>query len=223
MIKLWYSTPGRCNAIVLFAVAIACSCSTTRSKPGADVNEPHSDLVVDKDGNKYAVKSMLDNNLWMTANLKSVIPASFCYPDGEDCERYGRVYTWEAAQQGCALLGEGWRLPANAEWQNLAALYGGNPEDSVENRKRAYQRLIDTGDAGFNAAFGGGRDPDGQYRRIGAHGFYWTATERNDSTAWFANFGKNSKALYHQKEGDKRDAFCVRCVRSESKSSVTKP
>jgi hypothetical protein len=53
---------------------------------------------------------------------------------------------------------------------------------------------------------------DGSYARLGAHGFYWTATEINRSTAWFYNFGKGSALLNHH-DGEKERAFGVRCVR----------
>ncbi len=67
-------------------------------------------------------------------------------------------------------------------------LYGGNAEDSNVTRKGAYKALLYTGTSGFNALLGGGRAPDSQYSRLYAHGFYWTATESDSSTAWFLQF-----------------------------------
>lgn len=55
-------------------------------------------------------------------------------------------------------------------------LYGGVAQDSNVTRKEAYKRLLYGGDSGFNAILSGGRNPDGQYSRLDAHGFYWTAT-----------------------------------------------
>ena len=46
------------------------------------------------------------------------------------------------------------------------------------------------------------------------HGFYWTATETDDSTVWFSNFAKGSQALYIQNDGEKTQAFSVRCVKT---------
>lgn len=69
---------------------------------------------------------MLDSNLWMTENLNMNIPDSYCPKnDSTLCQRYGRLYTWEAAKKGCDILGDGWRLPTNGEWQTLAGFYGG--------------------------------------------------------------------------------------------------
>jgi hypothetical protein len=42
----------------------------------------------------------------------------------------------------------------------------------------------------------------------------WMATANDGRTAWFANFGKSSQSLYLQMEGEKTDAFAVRCLRN---------
>ena len=55
--------------------------------------------------------------------------------------------------------------------------------------------------------------PDGQYARLEAHGFYWTASDNDPSSAPFYNFGKGGQALYRQPQGEKQMAISVRCVR----------
>jgi uncharacterized protein (TIGR02145 family) len=170
--------------------------------------------VKDKDGNTYHFKLMPDNKIWMTDNLKINIPDSYCYEDmKQNCEKYGRLYTLESAQKGCNALGEGWRLPTSDEWQQMAKHYGGVFGNSQDSGKTAYKSLLRGGSAGFDIVLGGGRSPEGSYRRGDAHGFYWSATESNSTTASYYNFGKGSGKLYHQKEGDKSDAFSVRCVK----------
>lgn len=203
--------------VMAFFVSIAVSCVSTNriSQPKMNSYKLNDSLLVDRDGNKYTIKAFSDNNLWMATNLKVNISDSYCYDDSaENCERYGRLYTWQAAQMGCRLLGKGWRLPTKDEWQRLAGFYGRTAKDSVEARKRAYQSLLYTGNSQFNALLGGGRAPDGQYARSEAHGFYWTATENDNSTAWFANYAKGSQSLYHQSDGEKTRAFSVRCIKS---------
>lgn len=169
--------------------------------------------VKDKDGNIYTIKTFPGSKIWMTENLKINIPGSYCY-DGktENCDRYGRLYTWTSAIEGCIALGKGWRLPTNEEWQQMASSFGGVRDDSKDSGRTAYSALMDGGRSQFNALFGGSRDPDSAYRRLEAHGFYWTATETSTQTAWFYNFGKNGKML-NRHEGEKDRAASVRCIK----------
>lgn len=110
-------------------------------------------------------------------------------------------------------MGDGWRLPTDDEWRQMAKHYGGVNEDSDDGGKAAYKALLSGGNSGFNVLLGGGRSDDGQYARLEAHGFYWTASESDSVSAVFYNFGKGGQALYRQRGGEKQRAFSVRCVR----------
>ncbi len=165
-------------------------------------------------GQSMAARSMSGGKLWTTQNVNVVTPLSWCYQDLEsNCARYGRLYTWEAAQQVCRALGSGWRLPTDQEWRQMARGHGGVSEDSPDRGKAAYKALYSGGTAGFGALLGGGRDEAGEYGRLDAHGFYWTASAQNAGNAWFYNFAKGGLALHRQGEGEKGRAFSVRCVR----------
>src|SRR5579864_9369032 len=165
-------------------------------------------------GTMHSSKRMADGKQWTTHNLDVNTMPSYCYEDAEvNCRRYGRLYTWESARQGCQSLGDGWRLPTDGEWRQMAKHYGGVSEDSAEKGKGAYKALLAGGDSGFNALLGGGRSADGQYARLEAHGFYWTASESDSGTGWFYNFGRGGQALHRQSGGEKQRAFSVRCVR----------
>ena len=159
-------------------------------------------------------KRMEDGKLWTTQNLNVNIAQSYCYEDAElNCRRYGRLYTWESAQRGCQSLGDGWRLPTDDEWRQMAKHYGGLGNDSPDQGKAAYTALLSGGTSGFNAVLGGNRSSDGQYARVEAHGFYWTASDNDPASAPFYNFGKGGQAFHRQPEGDKQMAISVRCVR----------
>ena len=161
-----------------------------------------------------ASKRMADGKEWMTANLNVNTSSSYCYGDAEpNCRRYGRLYTWESGQQACRSAGDGWRLPTDDEWRQLAAHYGGLGNDSPEKGKAAYTALLIGGTSGFNAVLGGNRSIDGQYDRLEAHGIYWTASENDPTTAPLYNFGKGSQALYRGPQGQKQMAVSVRCMR----------
>jgi uncharacterized protein (TIGR02145 family) len=161
-------------------------------------------------------KPMPDGKRWMTENLNLETPDSYCYGDVErNCRQWGRLYTWESAKRGCQSLGGGWRLPTEHDWREMAKRYGGIRDEAVaDSGKRAFQALFRGGSSGFNALLGGGRSPDGrEYARSDAHGLYWTASETGPTTAWFYNFGKGGQALGHHRNGEKTQAFSVRCLR----------
>src|SRR5262245_28509891 len=160
-------------------------------------------------------RPMADGKQWITNNLNVAAAGSHCYGDAElNCRRYGRLYSWESAQLGCRSLGDGWRLPTDSEWRQMAKHYGGIREDSDDSGKAAYAALLIDGTSGFNALLGGNRGAaDGQYARLEAHGFYWTASETSPTLGLFYNFGKGSLSLNRQSEGDKLMGASVRCIR----------
>lgn len=158
-------------------------------------------------------RRMADGKEWTTGNLNVDVAPSYCYNDSAlNCRRYGRLYTWAAASRACDTLGDGWRLPTDDEWRQLARRYGGVSDDSSDKGRAAFKALLSGGTSGFNAVLGGNRS-DGQYARLGAHGFYWTASENDARSAPFYNFGKGGQALHRQPQGDKQMAISVRCVR----------
>jgi uncharacterized protein (TIGR02145 family) len=165
-------------------------------------------------GAELPSKRMADGKTWTTRNLNVDVASSYCYDGAEaNCRQYGRLYTWESARRACPPLGDGWRLPTNDEWQRLAGYYDGLLEESPDRGKATFKALMTGGSSGFDAVFGGGRNLDGEYARLDAHGFYWTATESDAATAWFYNFGKGGQALNRHSDGEKQRAFSVRCVR----------
>lgn len=192
----------RTLAGLIFLVITSCNYKTETSEER--VKKLGSDSI--------PAKVMRDEKLWMTKNLNITIKNSFCPEDTTLCSEYGRLYTWKAAMEGCRALGDGWRLPTNEEWQSMAWQYGGIVNDSDDEGKSAYLNLSEGGSAGFNALLAGNRQPNGEYQRLGAHGFYWTSTESDSTEAWFYNFAKEATLLNHH-TGSKERAISVRCIR----------
>jgi uncharacterized protein (TIGR02145 family) len=191
--------------LVLILLSLVMNCSGNRN--------PNESLLQHLNNESVRSKVMLDQMVWMTENLSIEIPGSFCQQDDSlNCIRYGRLYTWEAAKNGCSKLGDGWRLPTNEEWQIMAKWYGGIYDDSDDKGKSAYMNLLDGGNSEFNAYLGGNREANGNYERLGTHGFYWTSTEYESKEAWFYNFAKGSTLLNHH-TGDKNRAVSVRCIK----------
>jgi uncharacterized protein (TIGR02145 family) len=196
---------GRPLHRIELSVWIACAVAACSAPPVADRGGTDMDRS----------RRMPDGRWWMTTNLDIDLPGSYCYDDDRShCRRYGRLYTWQAARRGCTSLRHGWRLPTNDDWRWLAARYGGVSDDSEDGGRIAFAALSSGGSSGFQALLGGGRaETDEGYARLGAHGFYWTASERDSATAWFYNFGAGGQALHRHDDGEKERAFSVRCVR----------
>jgi len=164
-------------------------------------------------GQRYSTIQFNSGNLtWMTQNLNVDVPDSWCYDnDPANCAKYGRLYTWEAAKRACASLGQGWRLPTDEEWRDLAKRFGGADDDASDGGKAAYQAMIEGGNSGFNARLGGYRTSAGSFVTLGDGGYYWSATERHSGSAWLYNFYRNSGKLlrYDYLKSYGRSCRCV--------------
>ena len=197
-------TPIR-MCVVAIALSVASGSSAGSTAGSANDQSPS--------GTTVSSRRMADGKEWTTANLSVNVAPSYCYDDAEpNCRRYGRLYPWESAQRVCQSLGDGWRLPTDDEWRQMAKRYGGVSSDSADKGKAAFTALVSGGSSGFNAVLGGNRT-DGQYARLEAHGFYWTASDNDPGSAPYYNFGQNGQALHRQPQGEKQMAISVRCVR----------
>ena len=93
-------------------------------------------------GAVYSSKRMADGKEWMIRNVDSKTEPSYCYGDADaNCRRYGRLYTWESARRVCESLRDGWRLPTDDEWRQLAKHYGGVSEDADKNALMRYPHV----------------------------------------------------------------------------------
>jgi uncharacterized protein (TIGR02145 family) len=202
-----HDKPGQIRVFLASIVLSLAFVPVSASLEGLSAQDPKAS------GTMYASRPMADGKQWTTRNLDVNTVPSYCYEDAElNCRRYGRLYTWESARRVCQSLGDGWRLPTDDEWRQMAKHYGGVSEDSEDRGKAAYKALLAGGSSAFSALLGGGRSDDGKYARLEAHGFYWTQSESDPTSGWFYNFGRGGQALHRQSGGEKQSAFSVRCV-----------
>ncbi len=143
--------------------------------------------ITDRDGNSYPYKRMKDGKRWMTKNLNLKVAYSSCYDeDPANCRKYGRLYPWGIAEEACAELGQGWRLPTEQDWRELALAYGGLMDSEhgkhveIGDANLSYRALMEHGDAGFDALLGGKKDGNGRDRRLGEAGLFWTTETMED-------------------------------------------
>ncbi len=157
-----------------------------------------------RDGQSYKTVKIGDQ-IWMAENLNyDAGEGSYCYKDDStNCEKYGRLYTWEAAKKA---VPEGWHLPSKEEWELLISATGGGDSTS-------YHALIDGGSSGFNALTGiGSREESGMYHTIGQGAYFWSSTEDGPKDAFYCVISKrtNKVSLISRRM---TDGFPVRCVK----------
>ncbi len=154
---------------------------------------------------EYARIGSLD---WMMRNMNYRVSqfSSWCYDDAPgNCGFLGRLYVWDKATLACP---QGWRLPTDQEWKDLAENLGGMDKagDLMRSAKGAKDNSL------FRAKAAGFRDPEGHYLGIGAFSLWWSATESDTATAgsWGLDFSGTSLGFG---EALKANGYSVRCVR----------
>ena len=161
-----------------------------------------------------ASKRMADGKEWTTANLSVNATPSYCYDDAEpNCRRYGRLYTWESAQRVCQSLGDGWRLPTDDEWRQMAKRYGGVSDDSADKGRAAFTALAE-------------RRHGRLQRCVGWQSLRWTVRTVRGARVLLDGISqpagqrpvlqlrpKGGRALHRQPQGEKQMAISVRCIR----------
>jgi uncharacterized protein (TIGR02145 family) len=136
-----------------------------------------------RDGNVYRTVK-IGNQVWMAENLRHNIEGRCCYDNDEaNCQKYGRLYTWEAAKKACPA---GWHLPTREEWQTLVDCIGG---DSVaggylKSKSGWYDNGNGTDAFDFSALPGGYRDINDNFGYVGNDSYWWTATEDGSGNAY---------------------------------------
>ena len=175
-----------------------------------------------RDGKTYKTVK-IGSQTWMAENLNYETDESYCCKgDPSNCEKYGRLYTWEAARKACPV---GWHLPSDAEWNTLEkfvadSLFGGW-KDSVGYALKSrggweeYKGKPGNGsDAfGFGALPAGGRYGDGTFDGVLEYAFFWSSTENGADSAYsrllYCRFGTG---LFTGRSY-KVVAISVRCVK----------
>ncbi len=153
-----------------------------------------------RDGRTYQTVQ-IGNQIWMAENLNYNPGIScFCYNDSDNCDKYGRLYSWKMANFLCPL---GWRLPSQKDFETLM--------DNVKNDKTSmYYTLIEGGSSGFNALMGGRYTT--KYEFENKYGNWWSSTQYGDDKAWYLHMysvGKTVSLRYFNKDYD----LSVRCIK----------
>jgi uncharacterized protein (TIGR02145 family) len=172
-----------------------------------------TDTIIDtRDGKVYKVVQ-IGTQVWMAQNLNFEINGSWCFENKtENCEKYGRLYNWEAAKNGCP---SGWHLPTDEEWMDLEKFLGMPQVDLTKNNAwrgtDQSKKLMSDSSIGFNLLLGGYRNPPSNYLLLDYQAFFWTSTDQQGS-AWFRQMYQGNTQIFRRTRPVSW-AFSVRCVK----------
>ena len=180
----------------LFFAAFLTACSESFTDP--------------RDGQAYKIVQ-IGNVTWFAQNLNYEVDGSVC-PEGDsrNCDKYGRLYTWEVAQNVCP---EGWLLPDSLDFARLVEQAGGLPQagDALKATDGWFKKGNGSDAFGFRALPAGFRNVEDAYDGIGGYAYFWSATVSPDDLAYylFLDFSSKSAGLNAFGKGDSRSVRCI--------------
>jgi len=142
---------------------------------------------------------------------------------------YGVLYNWYAVNDSRGLCPVGWHVPSDDEWNGLGNYLGGELEAGGKLKSTRTEPLPHprwqtpnndaTNESGFTGFPGGRRIHNGEFITIGAAGYWWSSTIKDDYTddpgteyalgRWLSYFDGNLKRGRYPKEV----GFSVRCIK----------
>jgi uncharacterized protein (TIGR02145 family) len=172
----------------------------------------------------------VDTSSWFYSNT-----GAYCWYDNNEeeyADKYGALYNWYAVKTG-DLCPDGWHVPTDDEWKTLEIFLGMRQGDVDNNGWRGTNEgsklagnssLWSTGEliqnidfdiSNFKAIAGGTRKFDASFAGLGSNSFFWTASQRNDTQAWYRNLNSSNTKINRSGSGyDLNDIGCsVRCIK----------
>jgi uncharacterized protein (TIGR02145 family) len=193
------------------------------------VDIEYGEMIDTRDGKVY--KTIQNGSqTWMDENLNYETINSYCYDDDlANCEKFGRLYTWEAALNACP---EGWHLPTKEEFETLMSNVGGietagkmlKSKQGWEPCEHEFEHALQEGNGidkyGFNVLPAGLRGIGGDFGYAGIVADFWSATEDLEKSFW-EDLENHAYYLYLDccrenallSSGTKDLAISVRCLR----------
>lgn len=183
-----------------------------------------------RDGNEYRwvrygnLEWLADNFRYDTGDESTCMIYNGINSNGPVDENvYGRLYTYKAAVAACP---DGWRLPTDADWQNLEMAMGMSASQAgswewrghvAKNMMSIYEEKND-----FNVLMAGWYFPHAvmgvkECRYFGTYAVFWTASKdgeqgKGDGFYIYRKFLFNSDQVYRQSTSDEM-GMSVRYVR----------
>ena len=220
--------------------AVSIRCVEDRTYPIKEPPPPPAKVIpqVVKVQNKDIPTIHIGDQVWMVKNLNVDVPGSFCYEDKEEnCEKYGRLYTWTAAmklaekfattpahdsiskRKPMGLCPHGWHIPTALDFYRLNT-YLKDIDDAVgvginlrarEGWQESDVSLSGEDGFGFSAIASGMRDSAGAYQNLEKFTGIWSGSEADSLKAvvWTLSYDNDEFVMDSSFKGQ---AFSVRCL-----------
>ena len=173
--------------------------------------------------NKIVQTVHIGDQVWMVNNVNVKVPGSYCYDDKEEnCERFGRLYTWNALKEAKGVCPNGWHIPTSLDFYRLN-IYLKDIDDAVgvgtnlrarEGWFESDLALLGENGFGFTALATGVRDSVDStvtYSGIGSFTGFWS-TGDGDSLRAIAWNLPNDNDDFVMDSSLKARALPVRCL-----------
>lgn len=179
--------------------------------------EDNDDILCDvRDGKKYKFV-YIGSQVWMAKNLDydTQTPGSKCCTNYEgSCEKYGRLYNFDAAKRACP---PDWHLPSNNEWLELinAVLDKDHHPTEVLKAKEGWEvgnNGVDT--KGFSALPGGQANGQGYCTNYGTAGVWRISDDVTSSTSYGMTISNTNSVQSYSLHND--ILASVRCVKDDN-------
>ena len=194
------------------------STETFTAKPVTKKTEKKESVFTDSRDNQKYKTVIIGDQVWMAENLNFESNQSWCYANSSaNCKKYGRLYTYEAANNVCP---DGWHLPSDEEWKELEIKLGMQNvvnETGWRGTSPGQGRLMKIGGkSGLNVELAGFRNYGG-YENLNGNAYFWTSTISRDNKKTFSR-ELSGRASVKREVTDGNLGYSVRCIEGKVKS-----
>jgi uncharacterized protein (TIGR02145 family) len=174
-----------------------------------------ANLNVNTFRNGDSIPEARTNTEWVAAG-KAGKPA-WCYYNNDPASglKSGKLYNWYAVNDPRGLAPDGWTLPGDADWGELA--YSLNGPDAAGNKMKSTGGWIEgnngNNESGFTGLPGGYRVENGTFINAGSIGTWWSTTESKSSNA--IDFYLSLNSSLSRSSNPRQRGESVRCLRKE--------
>lgn len=170
-------------------------------------------VIVDTDGKIYKTVK-IGSQSWMAENLNFATYSGSCCFDNDltNCNKYGRLYTWEMAQLSCPL---GWKIPSVDEWRTLFS----NILDSFAGNvsKMKWNNNVNSGfkdSLKYSGAWIVSEKNSGPlFYGIDEFAGFWSSDQHHDDGVLCASFSLKDSIVSYKNTIYRSSMLSVRCIK----------